>query len=960
MKKNGFTLIEIILSLAIMGIIAAGFLSVFSANMNFIVIDRERTSNQFLGQEQMEAEISLVKSKIKDPTEGAALTYVTLEDVFEPGIDIKVLSVSHTVGNQTLVTLLSDNQPLSLPVPSIESVTATLRSNAIPVDFAYAKPSTNIVGAFVLSPVNADLFLVNTYRWYVSRAGFNIPVPHGAITEMEWGNKYPIFPDDYALIETTTDINLNNVTAYGGRHIVLEVTPASKSGKIGEPVPSHPIYISGLPIISKEPLLHLDASSIDLEDTNQYVLVGDDYFLKKWVDISSYSKDAVPSNAASRPLIIENEINGEFAGRYINYNDSTDSIVNHNALLGETLTVFTLTRGDDSSPYFENGSVQLFSTGEMINNEWRLNQAVYVSDSNDIIIGNHDIDISEIVVFKGTLTADEISSVSDYFKAKYKQLENIGQIVALQSESATVYKDDLFSLPSVLKATMTVGNAIYTPVTWNGTVDTSTLGTTIFTATSSVDPSKTATFTLTVINRVAVTGLALEPTTLLMISGQISPLTVDVSPENAYNQNVLWSSANSLVATVSQSGVVTAIGPGTTTITAETEDGHYTATCSVEVWADRLPNGIVLHLDSTVINPTGGGRVSEWLDQSGYSNNFYQGSNNIRPNLGLYAQLGLPIVEFPSTRNAYLTLYDNNLEGVDFYMDSTRNFTVFIVGSANTGNPNSTFISKSGGWGTSATYAFGLNSLSQFQQVIRGNNSTTVGNGNVSPGNNDLNLHMSMWDGSNHYYYINGTEKIGHNNIGTRSNQTNDIYIGAAGNSNYLRGQIAEIIVFNRALSDSERIQVENFLQDKWLKIPSVFWRFNAGTESWIDGNDIVNFGYLNEGKISGNIVGVDPFIMSPVPLNVDISVTKRIKIKLKNNTNSSMAQLYFTTASDQTMNETKHKNFAIVPNSDYLEYTVDLSDLPSWNGTLRQLRIDPSVGVSSGSFEIDEILIIE
>ena len=596
----------------------------------------------------------------------------------------------------------------------------------------------------------------------------------------------------------------------------------------------------------------------------------------------------------------------------------------------------------------------------MINNEWRLNQAVYVSDSNDITIGNHDIDISEIVVFKGVLTAEEISNISDYFKAKYKPLENIGQIVALQSETETVYKDDAFALPSVLKATMTVGNAIYTPVTWNGTVDTSTLGTTIFTATSSVDPSKTATFTLTVIDRVAVTGIALEPTSLLMISGQIAPLTVDVSPENAYNQNVIWTSANVLVATVSQSGVVTAVGPGTAVITAETEDGHYTATCSVEVWADRLPNGIVLHLDSTVVNSTGGGRVSEWLDQSGYNNNFYQGSNNIRPNLGLYGQLGLPIIEFPSTRNAYLTLYDNNLEGVDFYMDSTRTFTVFVVGSANTGNPNSTFISKSGGWGTSATYAFGLNSLSQFQQVIRGNNSTTVGSGNVSPGNNDINLHMSMWDGNNHYYFINGIEKIGHNNIGSRSNQSNDIYFGAAGNSNYLRGQIAEIIVFNRALSDSERVHVENYLQDKWLKIPSVFWRFNAGTESWIAGNDIVNFGYLNEGKISGNIVGIDPFIMSQMPLNVDISVTKRIKIKLKNNTNSSMGQIYFTTASDQTMNETKHKNFAIVPNSDYLEYTVDLSDLPSWNGTLRQLRIDPSVGVSSGSFEIDEILIIE
>ncbi|NIA29823.1 MAG: hypothetical protein GWP06_07945 [Actinobacteria bacterium] len=35
-------------------------------------------------------------------------------------------------------------------------------------------------------------------------------------------------------------------------------------------------------------------------------------------------------------------------------------------------------------------------------------------------------------------------------------------------------------------------------------------------------------------------------------------------------------------------------------------------------------------------------------------------------------------------------------------------------------------------------------------------------------------------------------------------------------------------------------------------------------------------------------------------------------------------------------------------------DYVVDMSDIPSWKGTLTQIRIDPASNVSSGSFSID------
>ncbi len=82
---------------------------------------------------------------------------------------------------------------------------------------------------------------------------------------------------------------------------------------------------------------------------------------------------------------------------------------------------------------------------------------------------------------------------------------------------------------------------------------------------------------------VPVTGVALDQTSLTREVGELQVLTATVSPSDATNQNVTWSSSDEAVATVDGSGVVTAEGAGTATITVTTEDGGYTATCTVTV-----------------------------------------------------------------------------------------------------------------------------------------------------------------------------------------------------------------------------------------------------------------------------------------------------------------------------------------------------------------------------------------
>lgn len=92
--------------------------------------------------------------------------------------------------------------------------------------------------------------------------------------------------------------------------------------------------------------------------------------------------------------------------------------------------------------------------------------------------------------------------------------------------------------------------------------------------------SGTTTPTETVVN---VTGVSLDKTSLTLTEGDSSKLTATINPSNANNKNVTWASSNTGVVTVDNNGNVTAVKPGTATITVTTTDGGFTATCQVTV-----------------------------------------------------------------------------------------------------------------------------------------------------------------------------------------------------------------------------------------------------------------------------------------------------------------------------------------------------------------------------------------
>ena len=82
---------------------------------------------------------------------------------------------------------------------------------------------------------------------------------------------------------------------------------------------------------------------------------------------------------------------------------------------------------------------------------------------------------------------------------------------------------------------------------------------------------------------VPVSGVTLNKDSLALGVGDTETLTATVAPANAANQSVTWASSAPSVATVDAAGKVTAVAPGTATITATTVDGGFTAICTVTV-----------------------------------------------------------------------------------------------------------------------------------------------------------------------------------------------------------------------------------------------------------------------------------------------------------------------------------------------------------------------------------------
>ena len=131
----------------------------------------------------------------------------------------------------------------------------------------------------------------------------------------------------------------------------------------------------------------------------------------------------------------------------------------------------------------------------------------------------------------------------------------------------------------------------------NGLVTAVGNGTAVIKAEAADGSGISASCTVTVIDpsKIPVSSITLDKTTLSLEAMETYQLTASVSPANAANKTLTWTSSNEAVATVDSNGQVTAVAKGTVTITAAAADGYgASASCTVTVTSNGY---IVTSLD---------------------------------------------------------------------------------------------------------------------------------------------------------------------------------------------------------------------------------------------------------------------------------------------------------------------------------------------------------------------------
>lgn len=188
----------------------------------------------------------------------------------------------------------------------------------------------------------------------------------------------------------------------------------------------------------------------------------------------------------------------------------------------------------------------------------------------------------------------ELNPIEAIVLSEHHVLMNIGESYSLSANVVPIDADDI-------RITWNSANQNIAIVDDDGGVSAIESGQTYVYATSVATGIKDSCL---IVVRKNVTGVTFEkPEVEIKNIGDSLQLIPTVKPEDATDKSVTWKSANESICTVSSTGMVTAVGIGSTLVTVTTVDGGYTANCIVKV---------LQHVNSVALNkPTLSLKVGE-------------------------------------------------------------------------------------------------------------------------------------------------------------------------------------------------------------------------------------------------------------------------------------------------------------------------------------------------------------
>ena len=238
------------------------------------------------------------------------------------------------------------------------------------------------------------------------------------------------------------------------------------------------------------------------------------------------------------------------------------------------------------------------------------------------------------VVSEGTVT---ITATSQADNTKYDNvtvtcsLSNIAVTSVTISGSNTALVGDTIQL----QVSILPSNATNKGVTWSssdisiatvsntGLVTIIAAGTVTITAVSQSDDTKLDDFQIICTSEIPVETIYISGESSGYINDTIQ-LSTTITPSNATNQAVTWSSSNTSIATVNSTGLVTLLAIGTVTITATSvSDPEINGTKDISIVTQQLypTDGLILKLNASG-KSNSDSDATTWADESGNGNDF--------------------------------------------------------------------------------------------------------------------------------------------------------------------------------------------------------------------------------------------------------------------------------------------------------------------------------------------------
>ena len=333
------------------------------------------------------------------------------------------------------------------------------------------------------------------------------------------------------------------------------------------------------------------ASSINLDKTDATIYVGDTITFTHTISPSNTTNKNVTWSSSNNNIATVNTggtVTGISAGtttitvKTSNGKTATAKVTVKNKIIDVTSIKLNKTE----TTILEEGTEQLSAT---ISPDNATSKHITWSSSNvDVVRVDDKGLITGVKTGEATITAKSSNGISVTCKVNVKSntIKVTGIKMNKKSVSISVNKT------TQLSATVSPSNATNQNVKWSssntniatvdskGIVTAKSKGTATITV-ETIDGGFKDTSTVTV--NVPVTGITLNKTSDTISVNNKTTLVATITPGNANNTNVSWTSSNTNIATVDTKGVVTGKGQGTATITVTTKDGGYKATAKIKV-----------------------------------------------------------------------------------------------------------------------------------------------------------------------------------------------------------------------------------------------------------------------------------------------------------------------------------------------------------------------------------------